>query len=73
MEKIESYVIVSNCGIVFTGSKTKALSVFRDYREISQLNIGRAGGERVTLFCGNEIEKDFIPKEYEEREEIFYY
>lgn len=49
-------VIVGNVGKVYDGpEKATADGVFAEYVEISKSNVGRAGGEQVTLFTGDEI------------------
>lgn len=61
---INSHIFISNCGIVFKGSKTKALKAFKAFKEISEIRKGKIGGERVVLFCNNKLTKAYTPKKY---------
>ena len=54
-------VVVSNIGQVYIGGKTAAHAAFRDYRERSKDGYGRVSGEEVTVFCGDEIVKEYLP------------
>jgi len=60
-------VIVSNIGIVYAGGdKTKAEEEYEDYVLLSELGVGHAGGENVTLMVeeGTTIKETTILKEH---------
>lgn len=61
-EEIEEYsVIVGNIGTVCTTTDLEeAERVFKVYEEQSKSEVGRAGGENVTMFLGDEIHKEFF-------------
>lgn len=53
-------VIVGNIGTVYEGGKwAEASSIYEEYVSQSKNNYGRAAGEAVTLFIGNEIECEY--------------
>ena len=54
------YVIVGNIGRINCRHSKHAHSVFNDYREISKSCKGRAGGESVTLWCGEDLLKEHV-------------
>jgi hypothetical protein len=51
-------VAVGNVGTVYSGKNMRqARKIFREYKEISEIGSGRAGGEDVSLLCdGDEVE-----------------
>jgi hypothetical protein len=52
-------VIVGNIGtVITTDNKTDAEAAFNEYKAQSESNVGRAGGEPVTLFQDDEIVKE---------------
>ena len=54
-------VVVGNIGYVYSGSDSKqANRIFREYRELSKTNYGRAAGESVTLFHKGEIAREYV-------------
>lgn len=59
-------ILVSNIGSVYTGGeKVKAESIYKEYVAQSKSNVGRAGGEDVTM-----LEK-YGSKEWEIKKEFF--
>jgi hypothetical protein len=59
-EETEYTVVVGNIGNVYSGTdKEDAKSTFNVYVEKSKSNEGRAAGESVTLFAGEEIEREY--------------
>lgn len=53
-------IIVSNVGTVYSGTDaTLARQIYHDYCVMSSHNVGRAGGEEVTLFHNGEIDSEF--------------
>ena len=54
-------VVVGNIGTVCTTAVLEeAERVFNVYKEQSESEVGRAGGEDVTMFLGEEIHKEFF-------------
>jgi hypothetical protein len=54
-------VMVSNIGLVYNGSdEAKAKQEYENYKILSVLNAGRAGGESVVLFCNGEPWEEFV-------------
>ena len=54
-------VLVWNIGNVHDGRNKKvAMQVFNWYVRCSKANHGRAGGESVTLFCDDEIAREYV-------------
>jgi len=55
-------VVVGNVGTVYDGKDyIKAKEDFDYYVELSKLNLGRVAGENVTMFCNDEIKKEYNP------------
>lgn len=53
-------VVVGNIGTVYDGTnKVEALKDFEEYKEQSESDVGRAGGENVVLFENDEPIKEF--------------
>lgn len=53
-------VIVGNIGMVYSGfDREKAIEKFNTYVKDSKENYGRAAGEPVALFSGEEIEMEY--------------
>lgn len=54
-------VLVENIGKVYDDlSEAGARATYKVYKEMSQNNEGRAGGENVTLFCDGEIVEEWV-------------
>lgn len=54
-------VIVGNIGSVFRGNQSKeAGQAFREYKEQSKTNYGRAAGEDVIMMINGHPSKEFI-------------
>ena len=54
-------VIVGNIGTVYDGSdKGEAMQLFNDYVAISNRQVGRTGGEPVTLLYDDEIIEEYL-------------
>ena len=65
-------VYVGNIGNVHSStSEFAATECFKEYTQLSKLNKGRAAGEQVALFCGNEIVMEYEGdhREYEDYNE----
>jgi len=54
-------VVVGNVGSVYSGQDmASGLRKFSDYVNASKAEVGRAGGESVTLLCDGEIIKEYV-------------
>lgn len=54
-------IIVGNIGTVYTGTDpAKAAQDYKEYKEQSQGNVGRAAGENVTWMVDGEIHSEFV-------------
>lgn len=59
-------VIVGNIGTVYSGhNRREAERTMRTYIEQSQSNVGRAGGEAVTLMQDSEVAKEYTATRYD--------
>ena len=74
LESMEEYlpddtysVHVSNIGTVCSGvTEEEARADFDEYSKQSENGIGRAGGETISLFHGEELEEEYCPEVAEE-------
>lgn len=54
-------ITVGNIGTVYVGfNKITALDTFQEYVSRSKTNVGRAGGESVTMLKNGEIAKEYV-------------
>lgn len=53
-------VYVTNLGCVESGGRDRCKNAFREYVKQSRNNIGRAGGQHVTMFKDGEVIKECV-------------
>ena len=56
-------VIVGNIGTVYSGDSQKtALQTFKEYKQQSKTDYGRAAGESVVVMCHDEVVREYVGK-----------
>jgi hypothetical protein len=59
----EYSVVVGNIGVVHVGKDKKdAIDAYELYIRLSDLDVGRAGGEAVAFFIGDDLEMEHAGK-----------
>lgn len=63
-------VVVGNIGMVYAGpDEGEAMTVFKAFVKLSELNYGRGAGEPVALLRNGVIEREHVGRQREEDEQ----